>query len=102
MVKQSFTVSITTRNDVGLIVRLAGMFLRRHIAIQNMNLTTSVEEQQYHFILEVDEEEEVLKKLLLQIEKQVDVFEASYYKHQNFGEEKQLLIDPCHRNVGVH
>ena len=93
--KQLFTISITTRYDVGLIVRLAGMFLRRRIPIQSMNLTASEAKDVYHFILVVEEEEEVIRKFMLQIDKQVDVFKSSYYLLDDSSNKGELVSYAC-------
>lgn len=76
------------------------MFLRRRIRIQSLNLTVLEAENSYHFVLVVEEEEEVIQRLMLQIDKQVDVFETAYHKQGSSIDKAELLLD-VYKNKGA-
>lgn len=76
--KQEFTITIYSENQVGLLTRIAIMFSRRKINIESMNTSPSEVEGIHRFTIVVNLTEEVVKKLVRQIEKQVDVLKAYY------------------------
>jgi len=75
-VKQEFTVTVYTENQIGLLNRIAIMFSRRKINIESLNTSPSEIEGIHRFTIVIHEVEEVVKKLVKQIEKQVDVLKA--------------------------
>ncbi|MCF2874285.1 MULTISPECIES: acetolactate synthase small subunit [unclassified Tenacibaculum] len=77
--KQTFTVSVYTENNVGLLNRISGIFLRRHINIESMNISKSEIKSVSRFTLLVKVTEEQIKKIIGQIEKQVEVIKAYYH-----------------------
>ena len=72
--KQEFTLTIYTENQVGLINKIAIMFSRRKISLESLNSSPSEIENIYRFTLVVRETEQVVKNLVRQLEKIVDVF----------------------------
>jgi acetolactate synthase-1/3 small subunit len=72
--KQEFTLTIYTENQVGLINKIAIMFSRRKISLESLNSSPSEIENIYRFTLVVRETESVVKNLVRQLEKIVDVF----------------------------
>jgi acetolactate synthase-1/3 small subunit len=76
--KQEYTLSIYTENQVGLINKIAIMFSRRKISLESFNSSPSEIENIYRFTLVVNESEDVVKNLVKQIEKLVDVFKVFY------------------------
>jgi acetolactate synthase-1/3 small subunit len=78
MMKQEFTITVYTENQVGLLNRIAIIFSRRKINIDSMNTSPSEVESIHRFTIVVNETEEVIKKLTRQIEKQVEVLKAYY------------------------
>ena len=74
MTKQEFTLSIYTENQIGLISKIASMFSRRKISLESLNSSPSEIENIYRFTIVVNETENVVKNLVRQIEKLVDVF----------------------------
>jgi acetolactate synthase-1/3 small subunit len=83
MHKQEFTITVYTENHIGLLNRIAIMFSRRKINIESLNTSPSEVEGIHRFTIVINEIEEVVKKLVRQIEKQVEVLKAYY----NTGEE---------------
>ena len=76
--KQEFTITIYTENQVGLLNRIAILFSRRKINIESLNTSPSEVESIHRFTIVISETEEVVRKIVRQIEKQVDVLKASY------------------------
>lgn len=81
--KQEFTVTVYTENQVGLLNRIAIMFSRRKINIESLNTSPSEVEGIHRFTIVINETEDTVRKLARQIEKQVEVLKAYY----NTGEE---------------
>lgn len=77
--KQLFTVSIYTENNIGLLNRISAIFQRRHINIESLNTSPSEIEGVSKFIIVVNITKINIKKILGQIEKQVEVIKAYYH-----------------------
>lgn len=78
MIKQEFTITVYTENQIGLLNRIAIIFSRRKININSMNVSPSEIEGIHRFTIVIVETEEVVRKLARQIEKQVEVLKAYY------------------------
>lgn len=78
MSKQEYTVTVYTENQVGLLNRIAIIFSRRKINIESLNTSPSEIDGIHRFNILIHETEDVVKKLVRQIEKQVDVLKAYY------------------------
>ena len=76
--KQEYTVTVYTENQVGLLNRIAIIFSRRKINIESLNTSPSEIEGIHRFTIVIDETEDVVRKLVRQIEKQVDVLKAYF------------------------
>jgi acetolactate synthase-1/3 small subunit len=74
--KQEFTITVYTENQIGLINRIAIIFSRRKINIESINSSPSESEGIYRFTIVITETEEVVRKLARQIEKNVDVLKV--------------------------
>ncbi|MEO6290826.1 MAG: acetolactate synthase small subunit [Ginsengibacter sp.] len=79
MSKQEFTLTVYSENQIGLLVRIAIIFSRRKINIHSLNTSPSEVAGIHRFNIVIDETEDVVKKLVRQIEKQVDVLKAYYH-----------------------
>lgn len=77
--KQEFTITIYTENQVGLLGRLAGILTRRKINIESLNTSPSEVPDIFRFTLVVIETEEQVKKVVQQFEKQVEILKAYYH-----------------------
>jgi len=71
--KKLYTVSVYTENNIGLLNRISAIFQRRHINIESINTSVSEIEGVSRFTIVVALEEEQMKKIIGQIEKQVEV-----------------------------
>ncbi len=78
MNKQEFTITVYTENRIGLLSRIAIMFSRRKINIESLNTSPSEVEGIHRFTIVIEETEDVVRKLVRQIEKQVEVLKAYY------------------------
>src|SRR5829696_7095837 len=78
MNKQEFTITVYTENHIGLLNRIAIIFSRRKINIESLNTSPSEVESIHRFTIVVKESEEVVRKLVRQIEKQVEVLKAYF------------------------
>ena len=77
--KQTYTISIYTENNVGLLNRISSIFQRRHINIESVNVSKSEIKSVSRFTLLVKLSEDQVKKIIGQIEKQVEVIKAYYH-----------------------
>ena len=78
MNKQEFTITVYTENQIGLLNRIAIIFSRRKINIESLNSSPSEVASVHRFTIVLHETEEVVRKLVSQIEKQVEVLKAYY------------------------
>lgn len=76
--KKEFTITVYTENQIGLLNRIAIIFVRRKINIDSMNTSPSEIEGIHRFTILIDETEEVVRKVCRQIEKQVEVLKVYY------------------------
>lgn len=77
-----FTISVYTENNIGLLNRISAIFQRRHINIESMNISVSEIEGVSRFTIVVMMTEEKVKKIIGQIEKQVEVIKAYYHTEE--------------------
>lgn len=76
--KQEYTITVHTENHIGLLNRIAIIFSRRKINVESMNTSPSEIPGIHRFSIVINESEEVVRKLVRQIEKQVEVLKARY------------------------
>ena len=74
-----YTVSIYTENSIGLLNRISAIFQRRHINIESLNTSETEIEGVSRFTIVVEMTEGQMKKIIGQIEKQVEVIKAYYH-----------------------
>ena len=77
--KKHYTVSIYTENNIGLLNRISAIFQRRHLNVESLNTSRSEIEGVSRFTIVVDVTEDNIKKIIGQIEKQVEVIKAYYH-----------------------
>ena len=82
MVKQ-YTLSVFTENKAGLLMRVVMVFTRRHINIESLTTSQSSIKGIFRFTIVVNVTEEQVKKLVQQLDKQVDVMKAFYYEDED-------------------
>jgi acetolactate synthase-1/3 small subunit len=79
MDKKTYTISVYTENNVGLVNRISAIFLKRHINIDSFSTSESEIKNVFRFIIVVKISAEKIKKIVQQIEKQIDVIKAFYH-----------------------
>lgn len=77
-----YTISIYSENNLGLLTRIATIFLKRHINIESLTVSGSEIENVSRFIIVVEITEDQVKKIIGQIEKQVEVIKAYYHTNE--------------------
>lgn len=82
MLKQEYTITVYTENQIGLLNRIAIIFSRRKINIESLNTSPSEVDSVHRFTIVINETEDVVRKLCRQIEKQVEVLKA-YFNTQD-------------------
>jgi len=77
--QQEYTITVFTENEVGLMARIVNAITRRHINIESISVSPSSMKDIHRFTIVVELTEERVRKLVAQIDKQVDVLKAFYY-----------------------
>ncbi|GAB5553543.1 MAG: acetolactate synthase small subunit [Saprospiraceae bacterium] len=78
--EKEYTITVFTENETGLTSRVVSVFTRRHINIESLTTSQSSIQDIYRFTIVVHTSEEMIKKLVAQLDKQVDVVKAFYYE----------------------
>lgn len=79
MEKEWFTISVYSENNVGLLNRISGIFLKRHINIESLNVSKSEIDNVSKFTIVVYTTDKWVKNIVGQIEKQIEVIKAFYH-----------------------
>ena len=79
MEKNVFTISVYTENNIGLLNRISAIFLKRHINLESFSTSESEIPNVFRFVIVVKTDAERVRKIVQQIEKQVDVIRAYYH-----------------------
>lgn len=77
--KLYFTITVFTENHAGLLSRVVSVFSRRHINVESLTTSRSSIPNIHRFTIVVHVAESMVKKLVAQLEKQVDVLKSFYY-----------------------
>ena len=80
---KQYTLSVFTENKAGLLMRVVMVFTRRHINVESLTTSQSSMEGVFRFTIVVNVTEEQVKKLVQQLDKQVDVLKAFYYEDED-------------------
>ena len=80
--KEKYTVSIYAENNIGLLNRISSIFLKRHLNIDSINSSPSEINDIYRFVIVVTVKENLIRKVISQIEKQIEVIAAFYHTDQ--------------------
>ena len=77
--KIKYTVSIYTENSVGLLNRISAIFQKRHINIESFNSSITEIEDIHRWTILVHTSETLIKKIVGQINKQIEVIKSYYH-----------------------
>lgn len=87
---KTFTISVYTENNIGLLNRISAIFQRRHINIESLTTSQSEIKDVNRFVIVVKITEDQAIKVVRQIEKQVETIRAYY--HTN---EETIFTESC-------
>ena len=90
--KELYTVSIYTENNVGLLNRISAIFQRRKINIESIASSASEIHGVFRWTIVVVVPEEQIKKIIGQIEKQVEVIKAYYHRDEDIIYQESCLF----------
>lgn len=76
---QTYNISIFTENTVGMLNRITIIFTRRHINIESITASESEIIGIHRYTIVVNVELDLVKKVVAQIEKQIEVVKAFYH-----------------------
>ncbi|MCB0705770.1 MAG: acetolactate synthase small subunit [Saprospiraceae bacterium] len=79
---EQFTITVFSENKTGLLSRVVSVFTRRHINIDSLAVSRSSIEGIHRFTIVVMVDEDMIKHLVAQLDKQVDVIKAFYYRNE--------------------
>lgn len=80
MNKKQYTITVFSENQSGLVSRVVSVFSRRHINVDSLTTSQSSIPGIHRFTIVVEVTEEMVIKLVAQLEKQVDILKAYYYE----------------------
>ena len=80
MKKERYTISVFTEDIVGMLNRVTIIFTRRKINIESIAASESEIPNIHRYTLVISEAEDMVRKVVLQLEKQVEVVKAVYHK----------------------
>lgn len=76
--QQEYNITVYTENQIGLLNRIAIIFSRRKLNIESLNTSPSEVEGIHRFNIVITENEEVVRKVARQLEKQVEVLKVYF------------------------
>lgn len=79
MENHSYTISVYTEKNIGLLNRVSAIFLKRHINIESITASESEIEDVYRFVIVAEMTAPQVSKIATQIEKQVEVIKVFYH-----------------------
>lgn len=74
-----YTLQVYTENIAGILNQITGVFTRRQINIESLNVSPSSIKGVHKYTITTYSDEETIKKVVKQIEKKIDVVKAHYY-----------------------
>ena len=87
-----YTVSIYSENTIGMLNRISGIFQRRHINVESINSSVSEIDNVSKWAIVVKTSEVQIKKIIGQIEKQVEVIRAYYHTDDEIFYQESSMI----------
>jgi acetolactate synthase-1/3 small subunit len=80
--KKEFNITAYSENHIGLLNRITIIFTRRKVNIESLTVSESSIKGVSKFTIVVEASEELVKKIVGQIEKQVEVLKAYYHSNE--------------------
>lgn len=79
----TYTITVFTEDQAGLLSRVVSIFNRRNLNIDSLTTSASSDPDIHRFTISLRTTEEIVKKLIAQLDKQVDVLKAFYYTDED-------------------
>ena len=76
---KTYTISVYSENNIGLLNRISAIFLKRHINLESFSTSESEVPDVSRFVIVVNIAPDKVHKIVQQIEKQIDVIKAYYH-----------------------
>jgi acetolactate synthase-1/3 small subunit len=93
MEKEWFTISVYSENNLGLLNRISGIFLKRHINIESLNVSKSEIDDVSKFTIVVRTTEKWVHNIVGQLEKQIEVIKAFYHTDDETSYQESALFN---------
>jgi len=87
----NYTITVFTEDHSGLLSRVVGIFNRRNINISSLTTSQSSDPSIHRFTIVADVSEEMVVKIVAQLDKQVDVLKAFYYDESQIVQQEIAL-----------
>lgn len=81
--KKNYTITVFCENNVGVLSRIAGIFSRRKINILSLNINSYEEYTISKMSILVYENYDIIKKINLQIKKQIDIINSYHHNDKD-------------------
>ena len=78
--KKRYTIIVFTENETGMLSRVVSVFTRRHISVDSLTTSKSSMKGIHRFTIVVKVTQDMVEKLVAQLEKQIDVVKAYHYE----------------------
>ena len=80
---ETFNISIFTENRIGILNRITIIFTRRYLNIDSITASECEIPNVYRYTIVLSTTEEMVQKVVGQIEKQIDVLKAFYHRDED-------------------
>jgi acetolactate synthase-1/3 small subunit len=80
MMAKEYTLSVFTEDQIGLLNRVSIIFTRRHINIESITASESEVKGVHRYTIVVNESEDLVIKVVAQLDKQVAIVKAFYHE----------------------
>jgi len=88
---QEFTLTVFTENRAGVLSRVVGIITRRHINIESLSASKSSIPGIHKIVVVIKVSEALVKKVVANIDKQIDVMKAFYYESEDLVHQELAL-----------
>lgn len=78
---KEYTITVFTEHYTGVLQRVVTVFTRRHINIESLTTSKSSMEGIHRFTIVVNVTEDMVNKLVAELDKQVDIMKSFYYEN---------------------
>ncbi|GET45210.1 acetolactate synthase small subunit [Capnocytophaga felis] len=79
MEQKTYTITIYSENQLGLLNRVTGIFLRRHIDMESINVSKSEIDNVFRMIIVTHTTQKWVEHIVKQIEKQIEIIKVFYH-----------------------